>query len=408
MKILLANKFFYRRGGSEAVFFDTADLLRKKGHAVAFFAMRNARNGDTPYAEFFVPEVVFGNGLALRKKIGAAARVLYSREAKRCVERLIEREKPDLVHLHNIYHQISPSILHSFRKYNLPVVMTLHDYKMACPTYNLLLDGKVCERCRRGRYYRCLAVKCRDGSLPASLVSTLEMYLHHKLLHIYDLVDVFISPSHFLQGKLREMGFRREVDYLPHFLDLEAFGVPDTTAPEVITYFGRLSREKGLETLLEAARGLSVKFQIIGEGPLRERLVEEVRNLGIGNLAFHPHLPPERLREEVRRSLFTVIPSVYYDNSPMAILESYALGKPVVGSRIGGIPELILEGETGVTFEPGNAPDLRAKILSLWSNPEKIAAMGKKARLFIEGSFSPESHYEGLMGLYEKAREKRR
>jgi glycosyltransferase involved in cell wall biosynthesis len=408
MKVLLTNKFFYMRGGSEAVFFDTADLLQKKGHNVAFFSMLNTRNMDTPYGEFFVPEVVFGKSLPLRKKIGAAAKVLYSREAKRNVERLIEREKPDIVHLHNIYHQISPSILHCFRKYSLPVVMTLHDYKMICPTYNLLLKGKICERCSKGRYYRCVGVKCRDGSLPASLVGAFEMYLHHKILHIYDLVDVFISPSRFLQGKLKEMGFRREVDYLPNFLNLEAFRVSDTTPEEVITYFGRLSQEKGLETLVDAARGLSVKFRVIGEGPLSERLREKARNMGVGNLAFHPHLPPERLREEVRKSLFTVIPSVYYDNSPMAVLESFALGKPVVGARIGGIPELIVDDETGLTFEPGNAQELRAKMLRLLQNLPKIAEMGNRARLLVEQKFSPESHYEGLMSLYKKAMEKRR
>jgi glycosyltransferase involved in cell wall biosynthesis len=408
MRILLANKFFYPRGGSEAVFFATADLLQKKGHAVAFFSMRDERNLVTPYAEFFVPEVVFRTGLPLTRKMAATANILYSREARRSVERLIAREKPDLVHLHNIYHQISPSILHSLRKNGLPVVMTLHDYKMVCPTYNLLRDGKVCERCRRGRYYHCLAARCRDGSWAASFVSTFEMYLHHRLLHLYDLVDVFISPSRFLQGKLGEMGFRREVDYLPNFLDLAAFALPDTPPEDVIVSFGRLSPEKGLETFIDALRGLPIRGRIIGDGPLGARLREKARDRGVENLSFAPHLPSERLREEVRKSLFAVVPSVYYDNSPMAILESFALGKPVVGARIGGIPEFVRDGETGLTFEPGNAADLRAKILQLLQDRPQIAAMGGRARRFVERSFSPDAHYEGLLRLYDKAMGKRR
>ncbi len=408
MRILLVNKFFYQRGGSEAVFFATADLLRKNGHEVAFFSMRDERNFETAYAEFFVPEVVFRTGLPLTRKMAAAANILYSRGARRSIERLIAREKPDLVHLHNIYHQISPSILHSLRKNNLPVVMTLHDYKMACPTYNLLRDGKVCERCRRGRYYHCLAARCRDGSWAASFVSTLEMYLHHRLLHLYDLVDVFISPSRFLKGKLAEMGFRRDVDYLPNFLDLEAFSLPDVPPEDVITFFGRLSPEKGLETFVEALRGLPVRGRIIGEGPRGARLRDKAREMGVGNLSFVPHLPFERLREEVGKSLFTVVPSVYYDNSPMAILESFAWGKPVVGARIGGIPEFVRDGETGLTFEPGRAPDLRAKILRLIQDRPFITAMGRRARQLVERSFSPDAHYDGLLRLYDKAMGKSR
>ncbi len=196
MKILLVNKFFFRKGGAETSLFKEAKLLKDNGHDVLFFSIAHPDNYNSSYSEYFVSRVDFDKVKTIRQKIMIAGRVLYSIEAKRKIERLIKVEKPDIAHLHNIYHQLSPSILHTLEKYDIPVIMTLHDYKLVCPVYTFLdNNGNICERCKSKRYYWCLLKKCNKGSLSKSFLNTLEMYLHHKILHIYNLVDLFISPS---------------------------------------------------------------------------------------------------------------------------------------------------------------------------------------------------------------------
>lgn len=315
-------------------------------------------------------------------------------------------ERPDIVHLNNFAHQISPSILHVFKKYKIPVVMTMRDYKLICPTYTMVLNDKPCERCRNGRYYQCSINKCTKNSLLKSLLNTMEMYLHHNIMHIYDLIDVYISPSKFLKSKCEEMGFKGKIVYLPNFVRVEDFNPQYNWLESSIVYFGRLSEEKGLFTLIEAVKDIQgITLKIIGEGPLRERLELEVRNSGIRNIEFLGYKGGKELKEEIRKAMFVVYPSEWYENNPRSIIEGFALGKPALGARIGGIPELVKDNETGVTFESGNGEDLKAKIEYLRKNPNKIVEMGKTARVFVEQELNDEKHYEKLMEIYQKTLE---
>lgn len=406
MKILLVNKFFYPKGGAEISFFETAKLLKSKGHEVIFFAMEHPDNFSSRYAKYFVSKVDFNETGSILTKLNAAGRVLYSFEAKRKVRNLIEDERPDIVYLNNIYHQISPSILHTFKKWNLPVVMSLHDYKMVCPTYSMLANGRLCEKCREGKYYWCLINRCTKNSYLKSALNVLEMYLHHKILHIYNLVDVFISPSLFLKEKIREMGFKGEVIYLSNFVKLEDFEPSYHYKEESIIYFGRLSQEKGLFTLIEAVRKKDIKLKIIGDGPLREELERKVKEGRLDNVFFTGYKQGKELKEEVRKSMFVVLPSEGYENNPRTVIEAFALGKPVIGARTGGIPELVRDGETGLTFELGNAEDLRDKIGYLINSRDRISEMGREARKFVEKELNPEKHYEKLMEIYRLATER--
>lgn len=403
MEFLFCNKFFWLKGGAEVSFFETAKLLESKGHKVVFFSMKHPDNSPSPYEKYFVSRVDYEGGGSIFSKIKAAGRLLYSFEAKAKIEKLIKEERPDIVHLNNIHHQISPSILHTFKKWNLPVVMTLRDYKIVCPTYSMLANGKPCEKCKGGRYYWCSINKCTKNSYAKSLVSVVEMYLHHKILHIYDLIDVFISPSKFLKEKLEEMGFKKKVVYLPNFIDAEDCELEYKYTQKTICYFGRLSKEKGLFTLLDTMKGIDVKLKIIGDGSLKECLRLKVKSENSDNVYFLGHKVGEELKNEIKNSMVVVFPSEWYENNPRTVLESFALGKPVVGARIGGIPELVKDNETGLTFEPGNTRDLRDKIEILLAKPDKIVEMGKNARKFVEENFKPEKHYEQLMEIYKMA-----
>jgi glycosyltransferase involved in cell wall biosynthesis len=403
MKVLLVNKFFYLRGGAEASFFDTARLLREKGHRVSFFSMRHPRNFASSFSRYFVSPVDFGRSAPIGQKMKSSLRILYSFEASRRIARLLEEERPDLVHLHNIHHQLSPSILPAIKRHRLPVVMTLHDYKMVCPVYTLFSNGKVCERCGQRRFHHCLLGRCRWGSLSKSLVNTIEMVLHHSLLDLYGRVDGFISPSLFLRNKVRELGFKGTVHYLPHFVSLADYEPALAGGEKTFVYAGRLSPEKGLPVLLRAVRGLDCRVKIIGDGPLRGELEQRVRDLSLTNVSFLGYISPEELRREIGNSMAVILPSEWYENNPRSVIEAFALGKPAIGARIGGIPELIRDGLTGRLFEPGDPRDLRGRILDLLGDPEACRGMGREARALVERRFRPDEHYRGLIEIYEKA-----
>jgi glycosyltransferase involved in cell wall biosynthesis len=285
--------------------------------------------------------------------------------------------------------------------------MTLHDYKIVCPAYMLWVRGDVCEECRGGRYGRAVARKCVRNSRTKSLLNALEMGLHHRLLRSYDAVDVFISPSRFLQEKVRAMGFGGTVVHLPN--PVETDGVEPSPDWEVasIVAFGRLSREKGLDVLIAAADGLGIPVRIFGDGPERERLRAMAAGLPRAKVFFGGPLPRAELHREVRRAMLTVVSSTWYENAPYAVLESFALGKPVVGARIGGLPELIRDGETGWTFEAGNAADLRAKLRACLDRPDEVRAAGRAARAFAERERSPSGYLRGLLEVYGRAAERR-
>lgn len=410
MKILLVNNFFYRRGGAEVSLFETARLLEEKGHQVIFFSTLHPQNLNSPYNQYFVSQIDFDRKLSLFKRFKASERVLYSFEARNKIARLIKQERPDIVHLNNFAHHISPSILSVIKTRGIPMVMTLRDYMMVCPIYAMLLNGRVCEECKGGRYYRCFVNRCTKGSYLKSALNTIEMYWHHWILNIYNLIDIFIAPSRFLMDKVKEMGFTKKMAHLPNFIASDKFafayhGQDNSAMPadRQVVYFGRLSKEKGLFTLLEAIREVDIKLKIIGDGPLRKEMEDKVKERGLSKVDFLGYKTGEDLKEEIRKSLMVLMPSKCYENNPRTIIEAFALGKPVIGARIGGIPELVKDNETGLTFQPGNANDLRQKIKTLLDNPEQVIQMGKKARAFVEKELNPDKHYHQLMEIYQDA-----
>jgi len=406
MRVLLINKFLYPKGGDAISTLATGRLLSKKGHEVYFWGMDHPHNPDYPQKEYFVSYVDYNKPQRTLDQLKAAINILYSFEAKNKFETIINKIQPDIVHLNNFAHQISPSILHVLRKNKIPAVMTMRDYKMVCASYSMLVNGKPCEKCKDGKYYHCFLQRCTKGSAFKSAVNTLEMYLHHKILHIYDGINIYISPSNFLKSKVEEMGFKHEVVYLPNFVDIDTFHPSYESQEESIVYIGRLSHEKGIETLMEAVKGIDVKLKIIGDGPLTESLLNKSKNDKIRNIEFMGYKKGEDLQNEIKKSIFMIIPSECYENNPRTVIEAFALGKPVVGARIGGIPELVRDGETGITFEAWNVNDLRDKIQLMLQNRGRLQEMGKKAREFVEKEMNPETHYEKLIKIYDKSANK--
>jgi len=417
MNILHINKYHYHRDGASNIYLNTASILEEKGHRSVFFAMHNPDNiKQCATSEYFMPFLDLNYGdFSIVDKLKIFGRLLYSFEAKKRLSTLLDKYSVDIAHIHNIYHHISPSILREFKKRKIPVVMTLHDYKLVCGSYSMIVGGKPCDACRDKKYFMKIKKRCVKDSLIKSILTTCEMYLHHKILGIYDNVDVFISPSLFLLNKLREMGFDNKIAHLPNFIDIKAFDAltPAEKAKEnSVVYFGRLSREKGLRTLVKAAELLlrknkRIEIKLIGEGPLRDELEGEVKSKCIKNVRFLGFKANENLFREVIKSMVAVIPSEWYENNPVSILVSFAMGIPVIGARIGGIPELIKDNETGLTFEPGNASDLQEKICNLVERPDRLIKMGEKARRLVKEKFNAERYYSGLMRIYQIAIEKK-
>jgi glycosyltransferase involved in cell wall biosynthesis len=314
---------------------------------------------------------------------------------------MLEHVRVDLAHAHNIYGRLTTSVLDVLEEKGIPIVMTLHDLKLICPSYLMLNHGEVCERCKDNRFYNAILTKCHKNSYPASAVYAFETWLNH-FLRKYEKVQYFIAPSQFLLNKHLEYGYcPGKFVYLPSFIDTSHIK-PSFANGEYWLFFGRLSREKGVGTLLTAYAKLGFKLPllVVGEGPERPQL--EAR--GIPGVKFTGYLKGECLYDAISRARCIVTPSECYENSPLSVLEAMAYGKPVIGSRIGGIPELIEDGITGFIFEPGNAEDLEEKMESfLGKSKNTILDMGIAARKKVEQQFSAEAHYRQLMALYNKA-----
>jgi glycosyltransferase involved in cell wall biosynthesis len=403
VKVLLVNKFYYRRAGAETALFNLAELLESRGHVVVPFSTQHPENLPSRYEGDFASYSELDGSNTVRQSVRATRNVLYSREARRKIERIIEREKPDVAHLHNIYHHLSPSILGPLRKHSIPTVMTLHDYKVVCPAYTLYTGGQACERCRGGKFASAVFRRCSKGRLGRSALLAAEAYLHGPVLRSYKKVDLFLSPSRFLLDKVREMGFDRPAAVVPNVFFAGRFLPATSASGRRIVYAGRLTQEKGVATFLRAVRDIPSEVRIIGTGPDEAKLREIAAGAGSASIRFLGHLPFPELLDEIRDSLFVVCPSEWYENLPYAVLEAFALGKPVVAARIGGLPELVRDGETGLFFEPGDAEEMKLRMKTLLDDPAAAARMGKEARRFVESEFVPDRAYNAVMAAYGRA-----
>lgn len=400
--LLSINNYHYYRGGAETIFLETNRLLRQHGWDVVPFAMQHPDNLPTPWSKYFVDELEFGNNYSLAGKLIRVPKVIYSLEARRKLDLLLAEANPDICHAHNIYHHISPSILSLLRDRQLPVVLTLHDLKLACPAYNMLAPDGVCERCRGGRLHNVVVHRCIKGSTALSALAMAEAVLHRMLGTYTKCVNRFVVPSRFLMEKLCDWGLPRALfSHVPNFIAVERYR-PQPTAGSDIVYVGRVAREKGLATLIRAAAAAKARVQIAGTGAQMEELRALASELN-ADVKFLGYLTGDPLQEAIRQARAVVLPSECYENAPMSILEAYALGKPVIGARIGGIPELLREDETGYSFESGNVDSLAAALRRILDLPDdSIETMGRAGRRWLEEDFTAELYVQRLMAVYRE------
>ena len=394
MKVLLANKFFFRNGGPETVMFQERCFLRASGATVVDFSMEDERNFDSPYASYFVSRRDYRNGNRLGK-LRSALTMIHSREAVHKISALIETTRPDLVHCHNIYHQLTPSIVGAAKSLGVPVVMTLHDYKPVCPTYLRLRAGRPCSLCLDGDFSHVLRTRCAGGSVQASAILYAEAVVQ-RWLGSYERVDRLLVPSRFMRDAILHRFNPDQVVLLYNGVDTTEL-TASLRDEAFVLYLGRLSPEKGIQTLLEAHdKTDGWRLVIAGTGPLESALLKQDHKA-----SFVGHLSGESLRATIASASVVVMPSECYENCPMSVLESMAYGKPVVASRIGGIPELVVDGETGFLFEPGRVDELRRHLDRLMSDPTLRARLGAAARTRAERQFSIHKHNADLASIYQ-------
>lgn len=392
-RILIANKFYYRRGGDCVYALNLERLLREHGHEVAVYSMQYPDNLPGKWNAHFATQVDF-SAPRLSDKLEAVRRVFGKGNIGRSFNRILDEFRPDIVHLNNIHSYLSPVLAEIAHKRGIKVVWTLHDYKLICPSYSCLRDGRPCEECFSGNHRAVLSHRCMKGSLAASAIAWLEARKWHRK-RLESCVDTFICPSEFMASKMAHGGFdRAKLKVVNNFIGSDIHPVPSDTQ-DYYCYIGRLSSEKGIETLLEAAKSLPYPLVVAGDGPMFDDLYKRYNG---GNIKMLGRVDASNVSKLLSGARMSVIPSAWYENNPFSIIESHCLGTPVVGSRIGGIPELI-DPTNGIVCEPFSAGSLREAITRAWETAWDRPAISATAQI----RYSPQTHYAKLEEMYRLA-----
>jgi glycosyltransferase involved in cell wall biosynthesis len=402
MRILYCNKYNYPFSGTEVYLFEAMELMRSKGHEVALFSMADARGQITPYDHNLMPPTDFKRPAGWFHKSQLAARAIYSSEARRRMRAMIDEFQPDVAHVRNIYHHLSPSILWELKAKKVPVVYHLNDFKVLCPSYNLVLRGEACEACKGGKFWHTLTKKCYPG-LCARLTLVAEAYIHKWLGTYQKCVGCFLAPSQFVRDKFVEHGWDpTKFEVLPHFQPVTA--VAERAAKNApLLYFGRLSPEKGVADLLHAMQRLpNLRLIVAGDGPERGRLQQLASDLGLANVEFAGHIAGVELDRAIANSCFTVLPSHAYETLGKTILESYARGRAVLATDLGSRRELVQAGKTGLLYKTGNVDELVSAIQFLSAQPELADKMGRAGHDHVRRGYTPDAHYAVLSSLYRR------
>lgn len=397
MRILLVHKFFNYNGGADVFFFEVGRVLKEHGHEVAYFSTLSDRNLDSEWSKYFIEAPDFKSGNPV-KKLKALYNIPYNKEAKKRFAELLDDFKPDLVHCFNIMTQISPSILFAASERDIPVVISLNDYKHICPCYKLFHHGMICEECGGGSFYHCVSHKCAHNSLAFSLASAVESYVH-SWIKAYDQISLFLFASDFM-AETTESFWGKRLNRGKLMNPFKVPAEPEYKEGEYGLYFGRLIDEKGVDVLLKAIeKSPDVPFIIVGNGPEEEALREYAKQKSIKNVKFVGPKWGVELDEYLNNCRFVVVPSTWHENFPYVILQAFAAGKPVIGSRRGGIPEMITT-DRGYLYEANDVDSLSNYMEHLWANPSLCVEMGKAGREYVENTFNDERFYSDIVRNY--------
>lgn len=400
MKILLVNKFHWNKGGSEKYYFELGQLLKQHGHEVAYFSMEDEKNIITGDKEYFVPKFDLNNSSKL-----SALNVIYNRKNKKIMEKVLDDFKPDIVHLNNFQRQLSASIINPIKKRNIPIVFTAHDVQAICPAITMLDgQGHVCSKCMGGKYLNCFKKKCNKNSTMKSLLGTIEGY-YYRLKKIYSKkIDYIITPSEFYKEKFVNDGISsKKIEAIHNSIDVNLYNI-ETNDEGYALYFGRLSKEKGILNLIESFSKLETgKLYIAGEGPEKENITKFIQNNKLQDrIKLLGFLNSEQMKEKISKCKFVVVPSIWYENCPYSVLETLAIGKPVIGSNMGGIPELVNDGENGYIYKFDDINELSEKMNKLFTDDKLVTKFSKKSKQLAIESYNKEEYYKKLMKIYKK------
>ncbi|CAN5805007.1 glycosyltransferase family 4 protein [soil metagenome] len=414
MKVLLVNWSWYPTGGDWTYVNNVRALYEKQGYEIIPFSTINEKNIEEKGPAYFIdsPDYkLLNKNKNIFNGIKAVKNSIVSFNAVKKIEEVLSQHDIKIAHLHNIHHYITPAIIWKLKKAGVKVIWSLHDYKIICPESQFISKETICEKCIGGSFYHCSTNKCKRDSLPASVIATTEAYFYHKS-GIYDKVDAYLCPSAFLKGKFRQFGFEEnklhvsnlcyDISLVDNFIQENKnhdVSLSKATGEDYILYVGRIEDVKGIRTLIKAVQGTGIKLKIVGSGAAEEALKALLQQENSTNIDFLGFQNKQSVFTLTLNSRFVVCPSEWYENFPFSIIESFLFSKPVIGSAIGGIPELVIHGETGFLFEPGNVSDLRKKLETLWNNNDLINTMGANARKHVYDIVNFETHWSKLNSI---------
>jgi glycosyltransferase involved in cell wall biosynthesis len=386
MKVLIIHNSYQQAGGEDVVAARESRLLGSQGHTVISYDRSNH-------------EV---KRLSASKRLLLLKDIIYSQDSKREIQTILRREEPDIVHVHNTFMMISPSVYEACRETGTPVLQTLHNYRLLCPAWTLSRDGKICEDCVKGGLWNGVWHGCyRNSRVMTAAVAAMLQF--HRISGTWEnSVDGYVALSEFAKSKFIQGGLPHDkIRVKPNFVETDP---GEKTEPGRFALFvGRLSPEKGIQTLISAWARLknSYPLVVVGDGPLRESLEAEVRSQKSSSVTFKGWLPQKETQATMKLAAFLVTPSVWYEG-PLTIAEAFAGGTPVLCSRLGVMQEMVDDRRTGLHFNPGDAEDLASKVNWILDHPKKLAEMGKAARREYESRYTAEQNYHLLMRIYEQ------
>lgn len=402
MRILVINRNHFIGGGADRVYLNTGKLLETNGHDVAYFSTSNEQNLISNYDEYFVNDIKPRNG-SFYSKIKGVKKYLYNNEVLDNLQKLINDFKPEVAHLHLFYGALSASVLKTLKDNKISIVTTIHDYRLLCPVNAMLdKDGQICEKCKNDKFYNCIAKRCSEGNFFQSTVVTAEAYMRKFIFDPLTYIDHFIFVSQFSRNKHISFNKRYENKSSHLYNFSNSFENYKVSRGAYLFYYGRLSKEKGILNLINAVKKTNSKLIIAGDGPQKETVLNEIK--GFSNIEYVGFKSGAELKDLIVKSSFVVVPSEWYENNPMTIVESFLLGKPVIGSNIGGIPELVTN-ETGFVFEPADALSLSYAIQSAEKiTKEEYDIISYNCLNFAKENFNEQNHLKELMKIYNKVK----
>jgi glycosyltransferase involved in cell wall biosynthesis len=388
MKIVLVHNFYRQAGGEDVVFQSEKRLLERSGHRVIPYIRSNMELRDD----------------SLLHRIGTVAGMIWSQESRQTLATILDAERPDLVHVHNTFMAISPSIYSACSERGIPVVVTLHNFRLLCPGASFFRNEVVCEECTQHSLFRSVLHRCYRNSTQASAAVALMVSTHRALGTYQKSVTRYIALTHYAKEKFVRAGFPAD-----RFVVKANFAEPDPgeklAAGEYALFIGRVDPTKGTRVLLDAWNRLPVKYplHVVGDGPDRQWMEDQVRELRLSEVIFRGRLSHAEALEAVKGARFTVMPSTWYETFGLCIIESFACGTPVLCSRLGAMSEIVDDHVTGLHFNPSDPQDLAEKVEWAWSHPLELASMGRVARRKYESDYTAEKNYSQLMEIYEQA-----